>query len=293
MEKSETFERREEKLEESRDGEVSVTDEVKKDASIGKNSNVSETKEIKTTETAEPTKETANLQRKTVKVCKIGLDHARHNMNNHDFAFTFLNIKVVTDGCGSGNHSEVGTRLFAQLFAREIAKNVKDGKITEKVFLETVNYVFEKMISLCSETKFIFDNFLFTILACLEFEDEFIVYHCGDGFIIKENTEGEITFEKLDCGKYPEYYAYNYVDPERLKKYNDGVTFKISHFCKSEYINIGVASDGLGYATGLFEVEMERLKEFLRKGKSVKIEMLINLNNQNERIFKDDISICF
>lgn len=41
-------------------------------------------------------------KRSTIRVCKMGSDHNFANMNNHDFAFNLLNMKVVMDGCGSG-----------------------------------------------------------------------------------------------------------------------------------------------------------------------------------------------
>ena len=77
--------------------------------------NETQTEAIETKETAEA----KQPKRKTIVVCKMGSDHSFANINNHDFAFNLLNMKVVTDGCGSGKHSEVGTRIFAQLFARK------------------------------------------------------------------------------------------------------------------------------------------------------------------------------
>ena len=64
--------------------------------------------------------DTEPQKRNIVKVCKVGSDHIFGNKNNHDFMFNLLNMKIVLDGCGSGNHSEIGTRLFAQLFARKV-----------------------------------------------------------------------------------------------------------------------------------------------------------------------------
>ena len=149
-------------------------------------------------------------KRKTIRVCKMGSDHKFANMNNHDFAFNLLNMKIVTDGCGSGKHSEVGTRLFGQLFARKSKEYFDKGEsICEENFIEIVNSIFEKMLELCSDTSFIFQNYCFTILVCFEFEDEFVVYSCGDGYIIKENEEG-IFFDELDDGEYPCYYIYNF-----------------------------------------------------------------------------------
>lgn len=232
-------------------------------------------------------------QRSTIRVCKMGSDHSFANMNNHDFAFNLLNMKIVMDGCGSGKHSEVGTRLFGQLFARKAKEYFDKGQsICEENFIEVVNGIFYKLLGLCSDTSFIFNNYCFTILVCFELEDEFVVYSCGDGYIIKENEEG-ISFDKLDDGEYPCYYVYNFVDPKALKEYKEGVQFKVTRFAKTDYFNVGVASDGLRYAENLLEIEKNKLLKFLHEGKGPQIEVLINRNNRKNEMFHDDISICF
>ena len=233
-------------------------------------------------------------KRTAIRVCKIGSDHNFANMNNHDFAFNLLNMKVVMDGCGSGKHSEVGTRLFGQLFARKSKEYFDKGEsICEENFIEVVNSIFDKMLELCNDISFIFQNYCFTILVCFETEDEFVVYSCGDGYIIKENEEG-IFFDKLDDGEYPCYYIYNFItDKSALVEYKDGVSFKVTRFAKTDYFNVGVASDGLRYAENLLDVERTKLMRFLHEGKGPQIEVLINRNNNKNEMFHDDISICF
>jgi len=256
-----------------------------------------ETSETNTTEqvvtvSAEEPKE--QLTRTIVKVCKMGSDHQFANMNNHDFAINLLNMKIVTDGCGSGKHSEVGTKVFGQLFARKVKEFFDKGdSIGEENFIDVVNCVFKKMLTLCNDTSFIFQNYCFTILVCFELEDEFVVYSCGDGYIIKENAEG-ISFEELDDGEYPCYYVYNFIeDKSVLKEYQEGVSFKVTRFSKSDYINVGVATDGLRFAERLLDVEKGKLIKFLHEGKGPQIEKLINRNNLKNEMFHDDISICF
>lgn len=232
--------------------------------------------------------------RKTVCISKIGSDHTFANMNNQDFTFSLPNMKIVMDGCGSGKHSEVGVRIFGQLFSRKAKEYFDKGEaICAENFERTVNSIFEKMLELCDDTTFIFQNYCFTILVCFETEDEFVVYSCGDGYIITENTEGVITFEKLDDGEYPCYYCYNFTDKSALAAYQEGVSFKVSRFSKEEYKNVGVASDGLRYIEGLLEIEMTKLLRFLREGKGAQIEKLINRNNLKNGMFHDDISLCF
>lgn len=254
--------------------------------------------------------------RKIVKICKTGTEHLRSNVNNQDFSFSFMNLKAVCDGCGSGKHSEVGSRLFGQMLAgtianlklgnfcrlstldlseinlKELKESLDKGEISEALLMRVVRAVFVQMLMMCHEPKFVFENYCFTILVCLEYENEFVVYSCGDGFIIEETSEG-ITFEKLDDGEYPAYYVYNWIDPTYLEEYKDGVSFKVTHFPKTEYVNVGVASDGLRFFDDLYDPDKYKFKDYLSLGKGPQIEMIISRNNNNSSIFKDDISICF
>lgn len=232
--------------------------------------------------------------RKLVQVTKIGSDHVFANKNNQDFVFNLLNMKVVTDGCSKGKHSEVGPRVFGQLFARKAKEYYDNGEcINEDNFTNVVDEIFKQMLNLCSDYLFIRENYCFTILVCFELEDEFVVYSCGDGYIIKENEDG-IVFEQLDNGEYPCYYIYNFIEDKTvLIKYQEGVHFKVNRYSKEEYRNVGVASDGLRFYENLVDVEKVKFIDFLHEGKGGKIAALINRNNQRNEMFHDDISICF
>ena len=268
-------------------------EERKDEIKASENISADEKIEATTTENAEvKTEETPN--RNIVKVCKIGSDHIFGNKNNHDFMFSLLNMKIVLDGCGSGNHSEIGCRLFAQLFARKVKEFYDNGiEVNETNFIDIVNNVFYKMLAVCDDASFILNNYCFTILMCFEFENEFLVYSCGDGYIIKEKEES-ITFDKLDDGEYPQYYVYNFItDKSILKEYKDGVSFKVTRFNKEEYTTVGVATDGLRYTENLLEVDKAKFMRFLKEGKGPQIEKLINRNNNENDLFHDDISICF
>lgn len=264
------------------------------DATTLKGSEVSECENNTETEPKVASVPKEQPKRSTIRVCKMGSDHNFANMNNQDFAFYLPNMKIVLDGCGSEDHSEVGTKLFGQLFARKAKEYFYKGEsICEDNFIEVVNSIFEKMLELCNDSSFISKNYHFTILVCFETEDEFVVYSCGDGYIVKENEEG-ISFDRLDDGEYPCYYIYNFItDKSSLVKYKDGVSFKVTRFAKNDYFNVGVASDGLRYAENLSKIENNNLMKFLHEGIGPKIEKLINRNNRNNEMFHDDISICF
>jgi hypothetical protein len=205
---------------------------------------------------------------------KIGFEHFEYNINNQDFGFVTNGIKCVVDGCSEGHSSEVGVKLFCEFF--------KDG-------CTPVTEVFDKLFALLDKTSNHIKNYLcFTILSVFESEDLFSVYYCGDGYIIKQKINDEIEFEKLDDGEFPKYFAYNYLSPEHLTYYKDGVTMNIKTFSKAEYKNIGVATDGLRYIFGK-EYENEFIY-YLHNGKLSALKRLINREHKH---FKDDITIAF
>jgi len=225
-----------------------------------------------------------NIKRKNIMINKQGYDHDFYEKNNQDFLVFDENIKIVIDGCGSLEFSEVGVRLFAQ-FIRDYIE-----VITVDNFKSIINQVFERLIDINFNDEFLYNNFSFTILACIENEEEFVVFSCGDGYIITKNQD-KIEFIELDDGEYPKYYIYNYiVEKEEMIKYNEGVDFTINRFSKEEFENVGVATDGLRFYEDLNILEKNKMIDYLEKGRNAQIGMIIN---RNKKTFKDDITICF
>lgn len=221
---------------------------------------------------------------KRVIVNKLGSDHFAEERNNQDFCVSLPNLKMVLDGCGSQRFSEVGARLFAQLFTENMPET-----ITKDNFEERVKETFARLIAIFSKEEYYASNLSFTILACFETEKEFIVFSCGDGYIIIDDGE-QIDFLKLDDGEFPKYYIYNYISKENLQAYQEGVGFNVEHLSKEEVKNVGVATDGLRFYEELDILEKNKLRQALQDGKEGKIKILIN---RNHPIFKDDITICF
>ena len=83
------------------------------------------------------------------------------------------------------------------------------------------------------------------------------------------------------------------MDKSALTAYQEGVNFKVFRFSKSNYANVGVATDGLRFSENLFAAEWNKLLKFLQEGKGSRIEKLVNRNNLQTGLFHDDISICF
>lgn len=207
---------------------------------------------------------------------KTGADHFDFGINNQDFGIENNIVKCVVDGCSEGKNSEVGAKLFCHLLNHQ-----------EVINTDTIDMIFEKMLNIIGmDARDIRDYLCFTILYVIETENEFIVYTCGDGYIVKHTKEDVIEYEKIDNGKYPIYYVYNFVPKEYLSMYKEGVTFEEHRFSKEEYSAIGVASDGLRYIFGT-TIEKEFTDLLLKR----KINFIKRLINKENRKFKDDITL--
>lgn len=207
---------------------------------------------------------------------KIGMEHLETGMNCQDYGFVGERSSYVCDGCSEGKHSEVGAKLFCHL---------------KETTCHDINAIFEFLCTVVGETpKWKRDFLSFTILRLSETDAEFYVNYCGDGYIILQDHNGNITFEELSDGEYPKYYIYNYIEPEYLKHYKDGVSFSQKTYSKGKYAKVGIASDGLRY---ILQADEELKQEFincLKTGKELKTKLFIN---RNHKIFKDDVTIVF
>lgn len=207
-------------------------------------------------------------------ICKMGYDHIEGGINCQDFSFQQDNYKMIVDGCSSSIHSEVGAKLFCNLFPR-------------------YNYDIKKIFSflrvIFDSDRGLKDHLLFTINMLREYENFYEVAICGDGYIIKQTWDDKFEYEVIDYDNEPPYFAYNLLyDKNCLSKYKEGVAFKNFLYPKHQYKNVGVASDGIRYiVNGEHKEEFENL---LRQGKELRMKLFIN---KNIKEFKDDISIVF
>ncbi len=206
---------------------------------------------------------------------KIGYEHIQRGQNCQDFGIVSHKQKLVCDGCSEGSHTEVGAKTFCHLISCGY----------------NINQAFEKLIDIFGQNTSTIKQYLcFTILILSEQEDRFELSFCGDGYIILEDRQGNITFSELTDGEYPKYYAYNYVPENLLSHYKKGVKFTHITFQKTEYSEIGIASDGLRF---LINAENDLKTEFFSALKSKKEAAIKRLINKNQTVFKDDITIAF
>jgi hypothetical protein len=203
---------------------------------------------------------------------KMGFEHYLYGINNQDFGFCTNNLKLVCDGCSEGKHSEVGVKLFCY--------EVENNHLSFPDAMDKISKYFSSYL----------DYMLFTILGVEENDENFITVTCGDGYLILIDYNNKLTIKEIDgtnIDNNPIYYAYNYIDESKLinLKHSD-IDFECKVFSKSEYKNVGVATDGLRYIFG--EPFEEEFKKLLVEGKEIQIKRLIN---KYSNVFKDDITI--
>lgn len=174
-----------------------------------------------------------------------GFGHFTNGINNQDSALETRKMLLVADGCSSGEFSELGTKRFTQLFKTlegcdEVGKFEKNVEIvmTHLAEADKMFYPEEKKLQ-----AYIMDNFLFTIVAVFETEDQYILKLFGDGYVVTENASGNISYIKFSYGKYPPYYAYKFC------KYPDlgfgEKTFKTVILKKEDFTKVVIATDGI------------------------------------------------
>lgn len=221
-----------------------------------------------------------------MQICRQGNGHYLDGLNNQDFFFEEGNLKMITDGCSEGKFSEVGTRLFAQAFSQ------LDTRLDLSRFEQNVEKAFMKACSVAGAKfgsdfeTFVINNMLFTIIACFEFEDKFVVKFIGDGYIITVNKHDLLSYIRLFYGKSPPYYAYNKLTTDNYPK---TLKFKTFEFSKQDFKKVGIASDGLA---PIAEKQISHSFDdfFLGKKTAYNPKGVIN---SNRTLFYDDVTILF
>lgn len=215
-----------------------------------------------------------------------GFGHFTQGMNNQDFGIESPRMLLILDGCSGARYSEVGTRLFAQLFSRK-----EEWDSVEK-FENNVETVFKDILDMMKkyysvqddlEKEFIMENLLFTIIACFETEESFIVKLFGDGYIISQNTKGCVSYMRFSYGKCPPYFAYRHCNLEQgnFKDY----TFKTFVFDKKVFPKIAIATDGI---MPIAKGDIQGVDRHIVNGN---ITLLENAVRTNRPAFYDDVTI--
>jgi hypothetical protein len=119
----------------------------------------------------------------------IGREHVRTGRNNQDSLHVCgegdVLVAVVTDGCGSGAHSEVGAQLGARCVGRAVLSVLGQGcKVESPEFLEQVRTeVLGFLSSLTKQlgTSLVGEHLLFTVVGAVVTPERTLVFSAGDG----------------------------------------------------------------------------------------------------------------
>ncbi len=175
-----------------------------------------------------------------------GFGHFTNGINNQDFGMENEKMVLILDGCSAAKYSDSGARLFGQLFSRK-----EECDSLEK-FEDNVKSVFDDILTMLKkyypisndlERDYIMENLLFTIIACFETEDKYIVKLFGDGYIITQNAKGLLSYMKFAYGSCPPYYAYKYCS-QMAPTFKD-YQFKTFTFDKTVFKKVLIATDGV------------------------------------------------
>lgn len=216
-----------------------------------------------------------------------GFGHFEKKVNNQDFGIESPRMVLILDGCSGAKYSEVGTRLFAQLFSRK-----EEWDSAEK-FEDNVKEVFEDIILMMSkyyktpeemEESFITENLLFTIIACFDMGDKYVVKLFGDGYIITQNVRERTSYMRFAYGKCPPYFAYRYCKNLKDPRFSD-YTFKTFTFDKAVFPNIAIATDGI---QPIAKGEVKMMDGRIFEGNQAYVDIIIKGKKQK---FYDDITI--
>lgn len=157
-----------------------------------------------------------------------GRDHSRVGGNSHD-AYCWFNrditVAVVCDGCGSGDHSEVGAKIGAKIAVESILRHYRADpdafpyaamqnpglQLVKRSILTKIQAIAEAMAGSFSEN--VSDYFLFTVVAAVldPKNGKAYVFGCGDGLFYVN----DVPTTMLSPNNAPAYLSYNLVETGR------------------------------------------------------------------------------
>lgn len=150
----------------------------------------------------------------------MGRDHRLCQKNAQD-DFTVIEsekflVGVVCDGCGSGDHSEVGAKIGSRIVANELAELAMQSPrifspLYQDVALRTLKDSILRSLERVVTTlgldfaSTVEDYFLFTIVAFIMTPEDTLVLAAGDGVVFVNGGRFDI---EPDPGNKPRYLSY-------------------------------------------------------------------------------------
>ncbi len=149
----------------------------------------------------------------------IGSHHRNIYKNNQDaISITQTEkgiVAIISDGCGSGKHSEVGAKLVSVFMSNYSLKllekiNESDNKSIKKIFenfnIQIINFI-KSIVNQIGDNLFVREFMLFTTMGVIITEKKTILFTLGDGVYILNN---KVTI--LDNNNAPDYIGYNLIE---------------------------------------------------------------------------------
>ena len=150
-----------------------------------------------------------------------GRDHRRMGKNNQDAwawtQFDHLTVAVLSDGCGSSPHSEVGAQVAVQLTVKALERQLSQGSWQDGAFWPGVErQLLAGLRSLAHRMNGSFpgivqDYLMCTLLGAVITPEETTIFGLGDGVYV---LNGEIFSLGPFAGNAPPYLAHQLL-PDR------------------------------------------------------------------------------
>jgi hypothetical protein len=230
------------------------------------------------------------------------VDSYRNNQDSVNVSEFDINGKkcivgIVTDGCSSGENSEVGSKLITPYIAKVSKDLIEHNSINNLDFYLTI-CIINKMKSMVNtfgvddKVNFICNNLLFTIVGFVIYDNQFISFRYGDGYV-----NGTL----IDENNVPNYIAYNLIKDHPNIKNLPYDKFQIVDNCEiTDDFQYVIASDGIE------DYILNEGKDYARKKQVLSLTNLIKYDkiydNKNlltfmlnamsrKRMLSDDTSI--
>lgn len=188
----------------------------------------------------------------------IGREHRRTGRNNQDAYHVQVTpetlIAVVCDGCGSGQHSEVGAKIGAKLLPKMITQTLAESEfdLTDSGFWtqvcdRTLSHLHSLIVAMGGDYRqesyweIVSDYFLFTLVSVIFTRSKVLFSIIGDGITFWNKNQETISF----LNNTPPYLAYN-LKPYLSQKIDQYIPFQISSPIETKHIqSLVLGTDGV------------------------------------------------
>lgn len=187
-----------------------------------------------------------------------GRDHVVAGKNNQDASYHLCTeagtIAIVSDGCGSGQYSEVGAKIGARLVGTAIGSALQDAQhqaewlrsapFWQQIQQEVLGHLHTLAKAMGgSFSQTIADYFLFTIVGTVVTPDITVIFSLGDGVAI---VNGQMTTIEPLAGNQPPYLSYALTGSSLLDIYPECLQFQIQRQLPTEQVeSILIGTDGV------------------------------------------------